>query len=171
MCYPKLSSTNLNTPTLVCHIVKYTNQNASYIILNYLNTEGKSSKTKKTVYSIGIKHSVKWRVKLGTRMMGKIVCPECKWCGKHIYKVQQIHYNHSVAVSGKCIHSWAYISRYFYKWRPDNTLGHTIKIQRTQSFIYILGAVTKLKFAFFPPFLNIQQLWRTYYAVHSSLYA
>jgi len=59
MYYPKLSSTNLNSPNLACHITKYTNQNVTHIILNYLNTEGKSSKTKKTVHSIGIKHSVK----------------------------------------------------------------------------------------------------------------
>lgn len=59
MWYPKLSSINLNSPTLTCHIIKYTNQNVTYIILNYLNTKGKSSKTKKTVHSIRIKHSVK----------------------------------------------------------------------------------------------------------------
>lgn len=59
MCYLKLFVTNLNSPSLACHIIKYTNQNVMYTILNYLNTEGKSSKTKKTVHSIGIKHRVR----------------------------------------------------------------------------------------------------------------
>jgi hypothetical protein len=52
MCYPKLSITNLNSPNLTCHIIKHTNQNVTYINLNYLKPKGKSYKTKKTVYSI-----------------------------------------------------------------------------------------------------------------------
>jgi len=59
MCYLTSSYNDLSSPTLACHIIEYTNQNVTYIILNYLDTEGNSSKTKKTVHSIGIKHSVK----------------------------------------------------------------------------------------------------------------
>lgn len=87
-------------------------------------------------------------VQLGTWMMGRM-CAECKCCVKHTYQVPKNRYNHSVAVSGKCIHGWAYIGRYYYNWRPDNTLGRIIKIQGTRSSIYILGAVTKLKNVFF----------------------
>jgi hypothetical protein len=72
MCYLTLSCTNLSSPTLACHIIKYTNQNVTYIILNYFDTEGKSSKMKKTVHSIGIKHSMKWGIKLGARTMGRM---------------------------------------------------------------------------------------------------